>query len=51
MAKTKIKKGGSGIHRVTMGWGVAVAGWEWYESIRQFKAVRMVPVTAHQCQY
>jgi hypothetical protein len=30
--------------RVTVGWGVAVAGWEWCQSIEESESVRMVPV-------
>jgi hypothetical protein len=26
-------------------WGVAVVGWEWYQSTEEIRAVRMVPVT------
>jgi hypothetical protein len=38
----KIKKGGSGICRMTVGWGVAVVGWEWCHSTEEIEAVRMV---------
>jgi hypothetical protein len=30
-------------------WGVAVAGWQWYQSTQESKAVRMVPVRAFGC--
>jgi hypothetical protein len=34
------------------GWqGVAVVGWQWWHSIREVKAVRMVPVRMWQWQY
>jgi hypothetical protein len=33
------------------GWGVAVVGWQWYQSIEQIKAVRMVLVRVWQWQY
>jgi hypothetical protein len=35
--------------RVRVGWGVAVAGWQLYESIEEIKAVRMVPVSLAGC--
>jgi hypothetical protein len=30
--------------KATVGWGVAVAGWEWCQSIEESEAVRMVVV-------
>jgi hypothetical protein len=32
-------------------WGVAVVGWQWFQSIERSKAVRMVPVRTWQWQY
>jgi hypothetical protein len=35
--------------RVRVAWGVAVAGWQWHQSIEEIKAVRMVPDTMCGC--
>jgi hypothetical protein len=39
----KLEKSGSGWGwRLAVGWGVAVAGWQWYQSKEEIGAVRMV---------
>jgi cytoskeletal protein RodZ len=50
-SKKEKKSGGGWVAGVSRHGGVAVAGWEWYQSIRQVSAVRMVCVTMWQWQY
>jgi hypothetical protein len=45
------KNGNSDKEGVAVAWGVAVAGWQWWQSKEEIKAVRMVPVKKWQCQY
>jgi hypothetical protein len=35
----------------SIGWGVAVVGWQWYRWIEEVGAVRMVPIRTWQWQY
>jgi hypothetical protein len=44
-------KDGSGGGMAVAGWGVAVVGWQWYQSTQGIKAVRMVLVRVWQWQY
>jgi hypothetical protein len=41
--------GVSGVVVALVAWGVAVAGWQWDQSIEEISAVRMVPDTLCGC--